>query len=269
MKLLLAACLFFLVSACQENVPSYNDLTANEQGYIRDLAGNNCRSDCLSDFTDIKATSNVQLAKFERGYYWKIEIPGTTVLDYLYVWKVTGTTVFFLYQQKTGTTTNHYFIKMTPTFNGEMVDDFRIQKCASKIPAITQSSSSFSIKFTDVMSTEGSTKYRTDTTYSGLDTTPAFFSLWSQKIFKEKLDSNSNVTSSENLAYKITYVADNADLLDTYSSYTNIKYCVYKYTNATPKTFIYPFELNCVETSATDPNASLGDANMSFTSADL
>lgn len=268
-KLALLFILLTLIS-CREEEGIWDELTAAERLALQQRASQKCLAGAAADFLKISETSNIEIAKYKRGDFWKITVPGTSTADYIYVWKVTSSVVYFLYQQKQGTTTYHQFIKMTPTFNGEMIADLRIQKCGSKTPAITQSSGAFTVKYLDALSTEGTTKYRTDTTYTGLDDHPSFYSIFSQKIFKEKLDTDNNVVSSENLTYSIAYEGNDAELLTSFSLYTNRKYCVFKYTNAVPKTFVFPFELSCTEVNADGVNPNtFGDAAMDFTSANL
>jgi len=262
--------LLLIVASCREEEGVWDQLTPAEIAALEARATQKCLAGSAANFTKIAETSNIEMAKYKRGDFWKITIPGTTTPDYLYVWKVTGSAVYFLYQQKQGSTTYHQFIKTTAAFNSEMIADIRIQKCASETPVITQSSSSYSVKYVDILSTEGSTKYRTDTTYSGLDSYPVFYSIFSQKIFKEKLDSDGNVASSENLTYSIAYEDDDAELLATFSLYSNRKYCIFAYNNLVPKTFTYPFSLSCTNTNedAVNPN-TFGDATLDFTSANL
>ena len=268
MKFLLLICLFVLASACGENVPSYDKLNDAEREYIRNRNQLECLNDSEKDFNSFAKSSNSEMAKYRYRDVWKIttDSKGT---DYIYVWKVTGTTVYFLYQQKLGSTTYHKFIKMTPAFNAEMVQDLRIKMCANKNPAITNSSSSITVKFLDILSTEGSTKYRTDTTYTGTSGQPMFFSSFSQKIFKEKFKTDSDtVESSENFTATIAYENNNASLLTAYSDYTNRQYCVFKYTTSTAKEFVYPFELNCVDGATTNANPGT-DTTLDFTAAEL
>jgi hypothetical protein len=268
LKYCLLISLFILASACGENIESYDKLTKEEQEYIRTRASAECLADSAKDFTTIKKNSNAEMAKYEIGDFWKL-VQGSTT-DYLYVWKVSGTNVYFLYQQKLGSTTYHKFIKMTAAFNGEMIDSIRTLKCDSKNPAITNSSSSFSVKFLDVLSTEGTSKYKTDTTYSGTSGQPGFYSTFSQKIFKEKFKKDSDdIESSENLTATITYESDDAELLATYAEYSNKQYCVYKYTpGTTAKAFVYPFDLNCVDGASTNANPGT-DTTLDFTAAEL
>lgn len=270
MKYCLLICLFILASACGENIESYDKLNAKEQEYIRNRASAECLADSESNFKTIKKNSNAEMAKYEEGDFWKTVIQGGAT-DYIYVWKVSGTTVYFLYQQKLGSTTYHKFIKMTAAFNGEMIDSIRTLKCASKNPVVTNNSSSFNVKFLDVLSTEGTTKYRTDTTYTGSAGQPAFFSTFSQKIFKEKFKKDTDdVESSENLTVTVAYENDDAELLATYGEYTNKQYCVFKYTSGTAKSFVYPFDLNCTDNATTNANPDpAGDATLNFTAAEL
>lgn len=283
MKLILLLGLALFISSCEESIPSYDTLNSNEQTYIREQAQRKCEANTAGILTNLKETSNRKMSTFKRGDFWEITVIGTTSPDYVYVWKVEGTTVYFLYQK--GKDSSHNFIKMTPTFNGEMFDDLRIQKCATKIPLITLSATSYSVKNVDVLSTQGADKYRTDTTFSSQDDYPAFFGLFAKKVFKEKLDTNGNVVSSENLTNSIAYKGNNADLFTTFDQYSGKKYCVFTYGNGPPKTFTLLtdtqelFGLTCTTTiatspacpvtAATNPNDGLGDATLDFTTCDL
>jgi hypothetical protein len=271
LKLILLLALALLFSSCEENIESYDTLNPDEQAYIQSQARIKCENNTANILTTLKETSNTQMARFARGQYWEITVIGTTTPDYVYVWKVDGTTVYFLYQK--GKDSTHNFIKMTPTFNGEMFDNLRVQKCATKIPLITLSASSYSVKNVDVPSTSGADTYRTDTTFSSLDDYPAFFGLFAKQVFKEKLDTNGNVVSSENLTNSIVYKGNNAVLFATFDLYSGKNYCVFTYANGPPKTFTLLanpdelFDLTCVTNSATNPN-TFGDATMDFTPSD-
>lgn len=248
-------------ASCGEEIESYDTLSDQEQSYIRQRASIQCLADSLGTISKYKDVSNKNLLALKRGDHWKIVTAGVTTPDYMYVWNVVGTKVFLLYQQKIGNTTYHKFIKLTSVLNGEMIDDLRIQKCASKIPAITNSSSTFTIKFLDQFKPEGTVRYRSDLTYSSTSSLPALFSIFSMINLKKKLNDNNEVVSSETFTNSITYENDNGTLFATYAEYDEKQYCVPQYTNSSPKTFVFPFELNCVPSG--DPNAG-GDPDMNF-----
>ena len=259
--------LFVLVVSCnQEEIASFDDLTPGEQAAIQAAAKTKCLSESLSNFTNFKTNSNAELAALARAQYWKIVYTNAaaTSTNYIYVWKVTASAVYFLYQQTVESSTTYRFIKMTQAFNGEMIDDLRIQKC-DKTVAVTQSSSTITVKFTDVTSTEGTDNYKTTTTYTANSTYPAFFGALQRAIAKKKLNTSGTVASTESISYKITYVGNNATLNDLYTDYTaaNRKYCVHKYVPGPPKSFTFPFDLNCEDAVTPDSNPST-DATLNF-----
>jgi hypothetical protein len=270
LKYFLFLSLIILATACGENVQSYNKLTESEREYIREEAARKCKSDTADATEDFIKNSNQELVRFQRGDHWKITVPGLTNPDFIYVWNVVGSTVYFMHQQQSGGATTHKFIKMTAAFNGQMIEDLRVQKCLSKVPAISINSSSITIKYLDNLTTEGTTKYKSDKTYTASSGQPAFFSTFALKIFKEKLNDDDDVVSSENITASIAYENDDGSLFNTYAQYSPRQYCVFKYGATTPKTFTYPYELNCVpgETDNANPNPT-ADPTMDFKASDL
>ena len=264
---------FFLVtllllsaSCVQEEIASYDDLTLGEQTEIQNRSRDLCLSESSSDFSLFKTDSNANVASLTRGMYWKVVYTsGTnTSTNYIYVWKVDGSNVYLLYQQTIESATYHSFIKLTENFNGEMIDDLLVQKCDKTI-SLTQNESSYTVTFTDVASTEGTVNYKTSTTYSSTSSFPAFFGALNRDVTKKKLNDSNTVVSTETFSYKVSYVgSDTTTLNSAYTTYSNRKYCVHKYTNATPKTFTFPFDLNCKDTTTDQSNQSPGDATLDF-----
>ena len=164
-KLFLFSLLFLSIGCVQEEIESYDDLTPDEQEDIRNQSQQKCLNESQENFTNLITSSNSNMASFTRGQYWKVTYTaGSTTSDnYIYVWKVDGTTVYFLYQQLIESTTYHNFIKVTQAFNEEMFDDLLVKKCNYTL-SVTQGDSSYSVKFTDVATTEGTTDYKTTTT---------------------------------------------------------------------------------------------------------
>jgi hypothetical protein len=266
-KLLSLFILLVLIVSCnEEEIASYNDLSTDEQTAIRAAAQIKCLSESSSNFTTFKTNSNAELAALARAQYWKVVYTNAaaTSTNYIYVWKVTASAVYFLYQQTVESNTTYSFIKMTQAFNGEMIDDLRVQKC-DKTVAVTQSSTSITVKFTDVTSTEGTDNYKTTTTYTANSTYPAFFGAIQRAIAKKKLDTNGNVASTQSISYNITYMGNNATLNTLYTDYTaaNRKYCVHKYVPGPAKSFTFPFTLNCEDAVTPDSNPST-DTTLNF-----
>jgi hypothetical protein len=259
--------LIFGVACVQEEIPSYDDLSQDERDEIDQRSAQKCLDESASDFSEFKTDSNSNLADFTRGDYWKLEYSNgtTTYNNYVYVWKVTASAIYFLYQQTIESTTYHKFIKMTSTFNGEMIDDLRVQKCNVSDPlSVSESASSISVSFQDVETTEGSTDYKTTTTYSTNSNYPAFFASLNKEISKKKLNDDGDVTSTEKFSYKISYVGDDEDVLESsYANYSNMSYCVHNYNPTALKSFDFPFELNCENDGVTNANPST-DATLDF-----
>lgn len=251
-------------SCKEEEVASWDDLTAGEQEALRQRARTKCYASSNSDLADIKDKSNLKLSKYERGYHWKIEVAGQTDTDNLYVWKNDGTNIYFLYQ----TANKVQFIKMTQAFNSEIFDHLRLLKCEKADPnlVVSLNSSSFSIKRLDIPETCSGERCRVDYTYTGSSTVPAFFFVHQYTKKQEILDDDGDVTSTKNLEYKISYIGEEDEKLeDFYTDYSGREYCVFEYSG-TPKVIEIPFKLAC-STNA-DPN-TFGDASLNFPASEL
>jgi hypothetical protein len=263
-------CFFlFTLYSCEENVPSYDDLSSDEQDYIRTIAESKCRSDLELSIANFKENSNEQLASYERGQYWKLELSkGTTVqsTDYIYVWKVTGTDVYFLLQKTSGTGYEYKFYKMNQTYNSDMIDDLVDKKC-TKTYSMGISESSISITFSNLLSSEPPTSYKSDLTYTAGSSTPAFFGLYNFSQAKKKLDDDGDVVSTENFTYKVTYGGNDADLADLYTDYTNAKYCLIDYADGSSgtKDLTFPYTDNSCTTSVSGPVNPGTDLTLDFT----
>lgn len=257
-----------MVTSCQESIPSYNDLSASEQDYIRTFSINRCKSEGASNISKFKTASNSAFGDYYRTQYWKIELTKDSTVqstDYLYVWKVDGTTVYFLKQSAVGTGQEYKFYKVTQDFNSAMIDDL-LQKRCEKTYSITNSSSSAAVTFTDLTSTEPPDSFKSNYSYSITSGTPLFFMNYNYTQLKKKLDTSGNVTSSTNYAYKITYGGTTTGLESSYTSYSNAKFCIFDYTepDATSKDFVFPYTDNNCSTNSTGPTNPGTDATMNF-----
>ena len=270
MKLLLL-CFLILLSGCHEEKGIWSSLTNDERTYLQNRAAEKCRNDAQSNFEDLATTSNNYLVDFERGDYWKVTVSDSTTARNLRVWKVDGNNVYFLYYDPS--VTSNKFIKMTTTENSEMFEFLRTKKCETTATlVITQSSTSVTVKRNDIPSTQDVTSYSSDFTYTGTNKTPAFFAAFSFTEKKEKLDSNNNVVSTENLINKIEYIGKDTDVLETsFTSYTPRRFCIYEYSGVgTSKLYTFPFKHLCTDDNADGANPnSAGDSSMDFTSAEL
>jgi hypothetical protein len=268
-------CFFlFTLYSCEENIPSYDDLSSDEQDYIRTIAESKCRTESEAPITNFKENSDEQLASYVRGQYWKLELSkGSTVqsTDYIYVWKVDGTNVYFLLQKTSGTGYEYKFYKMNQTYNDDMIDDLVDKKC-TKTYSTTISESSISITFSDIQSSEPPTSYKSDFTYTASSSTPVFFGLYNFSQAKKKLDDDGDVVSTDNYTYKATYGGSDADLADLYTDYTNAKYCLIDYIDgSTPgtKDLTFPYTDNSCTTSTLGPTNPGSDTNLNFPASEL
>jgi hypothetical protein len=268
-------CFFlFTLYSCEENVPSYDDLSSDEQDYIRTIAETKCRSESEAPIANFKENSNEQLASYVRGQYWKLELSkGSTVqsTDYIYVWKVDGVNVYFLLQKTSGTGYDYKFYKMNQIYNSDMLDDFVDKKC-TKTYSMTIAESSISVTFSDIQSSEPPTSYKSDFTYTASSSTPVFFGLYNFSQAKKKLDEDGDVVSTENYTYKATYGGSDADLADLYTDYTNAKYCLIDYANGSPsgtKDLVFPYTDNSCTTAIAGPTNPGSDTDLNFPASEL
>jgi len=256
--------LSFVISCKQEEVPSWDDLTDAERQELRDRASTKCYSSSNSDLADIQDKTFDKMADYEPGYHWKIEVAGQTETDNLYLWKKSGTNFYFLYQ----TADKNQFIKITQGSNSDMLTYLRKMKCdkASDLLVVNLNASSFSIKELDEPGTCSGTRCKVDTTFTGSSSTPAFFGFYQYTKKQELLDDNGNVTSTKDLAYKISYIGEEPNNLeDIYTDYNSREYCIYTYAlpvlPATTNSYTVPFALTC--STIGNPN-TFGDTTLNF-----
>ena len=274
MRKLIYCFFLFTLYSCEENVPSYDDLSSDEQDYIRTIAETKCRSESEAPIANFKENSNEQLASYVRGQYWKLELSkGSTVqsTDYIYVWKVDGVNVYFLLQKTSGTGYDYKFYKMNQIYNSDMLDDFVDKKC-TKTYSMTIAESSISVTFSDIQSSEPPTSYKSDFTYTASSSTPVFFGLYNFSQAKKKLDEDGDVVSTENYTYKATYGGSDADLADLYTDYTNAKYCLIDYANGSPsgtKDLVFPYTDNSCTTAIAGPTNPGSDTDLNFPASEL
>jgi hypothetical protein len=268
-------CFFlFTLYSCEQNIPSYDDLSSDEQDYIRTIAESKCRSDLELSIANFKENSNEQMASYVRGQYWKLELSkGTTVqsTDYIYVWEVDGVNVYFLLQETSRNGYEYKFYKMNQEYNSDMIDDLVDKKC-TKTYSMTISDSQIAITFTDKQSYEPPTSYKSDLTYTASSSTPVFFGLYNFSQAKKKLDDDGDVVSTENYTYKATYVGNDAKLNPLYTDYENEKYCLIDYANgSTPgtKDLTFPYTDNSCTTEIAGPTNPGTDTDLNFPASEL
>lgn len=278
MKYLLLLLLILAAVSCkEEEIPSFDDLTAGEQAALRARASQRCFSDSLKAFTGFKTDSNQKLTDYDRGDSWQINYKSgtTTSSTKVYVWDRTATAIYFLYVYKTDLDDSYDFIKMTTTVNGQMIDDLRTKKCdqTEKIRTISSPSSTITIKFSKVKTTVDDIDYETDTTYTGNEDLPIFFTNYAKKVVKRKYKDSGSLDSTETAEYTMAGLVDRkSDLKDAYTEYPSgsTRFCIVNYNVGTPNTFNFPYApLNCKSAAGTNVNTG-GDAAFDFTpSTDL
>jgi hypothetical protein len=283
LRYLLILSLLLSQLGCRSEESLWDELNEDERNFLRDKERLNCEAESEQNFQDLAQGSTNNLLNLQRGDYWKVTVSDSTSPRNLRVWSVDTENVYFLYFDPTSR--SNFFIKVTALVNSEMFEDFQKKKCNKKSGyTIEASSSSVNLLRKDVATTEDSTRFLTDFTFSTSSSLPAFFSYFNVAETKKKLDSSGNVASDEKLINKIEYVGNetSTDVLKVnFNEYSPRRFCIIKYSGSPGEVGVkklysgptYPFtsNLNCTPDGAdgSDPNATGADPSMSFTSDEL
>lgn len=267
MKFLSLLLIVLSLIACREEEGIWDELTQAEQDALRERSYNKCIAAGTDDIETFKENSNANLVAYQRGQYWKVELSKGDTLqstDYVYVWKVDGTNIYFLYQKTNGTGFTYKFYKMTSAFNGEMVDDALEQKCRETYTTTT-SSSTITTTFTDIATAEPPNNFESDYTYTAKSNQPMFFANLVYKQVKDKLDDNDRVVSTETYNYKITSGGVDTDLLAAVYTTYSAQYCLFDYViDGAEKDLVFPYTDSSCTTSGAGPTNPGADATLNF-----
>jgi hypothetical protein len=279
LKLIFLLGLILLLSSCEENIQSYDDLSADEQLYIRTRARVKCMAETEDDILDIIETSSSALLAYTRLDTWKLEYSKNNALietSKIYVWKISGSTVYFLVSYVEAGTTSSKFVKFTNTVNSEMFQDLRTKKCDKDLTLSISPSLLTGTILEGPTTIDDNSYYKVTNTYSYTNPYPSFFGLINKKRVKKIYnDDTDTVTSTETYNYVITRITDVASLDTDYTDdtlYPNKKYCVVDYTAAVPNVYPLPnasdFGLSCTTNTSPGPDPD-GDTVENFDSLEL
>lgn len=238
MKYLLLLTLILLAVSCEENVPSWDELDAQERQNIRNRSSAKCKTDSEANIKKHLNNAREKMLGMARKQYWKIEF-GENVANssketsYIYVWKRVGETVYFIHRDKSE---NISFIKMTADFNEKMLRDMLERNCeedsADNI-VVSTGASAASIFIKDRSFASPPDYYKLDTTFKTESRYPVFFVryLYEQKKKKLKESGSSTVTETKTYIAKITATDDDfEDLPASYTGYTDPEFCIPDFT---------------------------------------
>ncbi|MBA2405312.1 MAG: hypothetical protein H0V66_11120 [Bdellovibrionales bacterium] len=277
MKISFFLIVLLILSACRKEEAIWDELDAADRLVIRNRANSKCLAQALDDLTDIITTSNTELTRFARLDTWKLEyLKETAVIETskIYVWKVSGTTVYFLFSMIEGGVPTNKFIKFNTTTNSEMLADLRKKKCDKSDESLTVSISRqlFTAKIVEARATVDADTYSiTTATHTFADELPAFFGYFVKKRVKKSYNDETDVVkTTETFNYKITRITDAVSLSTDFtndSTFPSKTYCVVDYTAGTPNVYNKPnvanYSLECSTSSTLGPDPD-GDTVENF-----
>jgi hypothetical protein len=239
--------LFVLLTliSCREEEGIWDKLTPAEQAALLARSQTKCLANAATDILDITDTSNTEMLNLARLDTWKLEYKKDSALietSNVYVWKVDGSTVYFLFSLIEGGSTSNKFVKMTNVTNSELFEDLRQKKCTSGLELSVSRTLLSAVIEEGEVTIDADTYYKFKATHSFHDELPAFFGFFNKKREKSIYNtSNDTVKSSEKYEYIITRITDVTSLSTDFtnnSTYPNKTYCVADYTAGTPN--VYP-----------------------------
>lgn len=261
MKVATLLLVLFTLISCREEEGIWDELTLAEQAAIRARSQAKCLANVATDILDITDTSDTELLRFTRLDTWKLEYKKDSALietSKIYVWKIDGSTVYFLFSLVEGGSTSNKFVKMTNVTNSELFEDLRQKKCISDLDlSVSSTLLSAGIEEGEV-TIDSDTYYKFKATHSFHDELPAFFGFFNKKRVKTIYNtSNDSVKSTETYDYIITRIDDISSLSTDFSNNTtfpNKTYCVVDYAAGTPNVYPLANALNYALECSSDVN---------------
>ena len=243
-----------LLTACNEEVPSWDDLSAAEQAALRNRQQTECLADTASHFTGFTTTSDDNFygtSAYAEGTTFNHTFSEGSTSRYTHkitIWKVTTTDIYLLIDID-DTTDEYRFLKIPKTTNDAMITDLQTKYCdrsTSSDSTLTISTSAKTYK----KITTGTTKEITYTfTYS--TSLLAYLSKYKETRKEQPLDSNGDATgTATNYTGTLSSGASETNIpkYDTYAEYvaTGIPttLCLVDYS-------AIPYSMTCDATGAT------------------
>lgn len=238
MKYLFLLSLLFTVVSCEEEVPAWDKLDAQERANIRSRNSQKCLTNAESGIKQHAKNAREKMLGMERKHYWNLETglstDSTKDKSNIYVWKRTGEAVYFVYRDEKEKV---IFIKMTASFNERMLRDLMEKNCTEDSAdnvVVTTSSSAASILIKDRSFSSHPKYYKLDTTFKTESKYPIFFLkyLFEQKKKELKESGSSTVVKTETIVGKVESSGnDYNELPSTYDpGFSDPEFCIPKFT---------------------------------------
>lgn len=179
MKIVLGLTILLLVASCtQEEVPSYDDLTADEQTAIQNASHDKCVAEVAAIYNQFITSSNgiYTSSAYNREDGFEFLLKNGTATEQtiqIKVWKQTPTEIFFYISDDKAS--GDYFLRWQKTDNEQMINDLKDAHCLRPvIYTSTISSSTLTMKYEYTLAKAPDHEDYVDT-YTMPFSQPAFF----------------------------------------------------------------------------------------------
>ncbi|MCE3012174.1 MAG: hypothetical protein LW878_03830 [Proteobacteria bacterium] len=232
MKSSIFIALLFVLVACQEEKPIWDQLTPAEQAAVRAQAEADCLAEAATRFTNFKTESTKVFSStsWNRNKQWRHVLKNGETEDTrtdFQVWKQTATELYLWVKVTKGSDVTDFFLRLTAAENDDMIDDVKANICSKTLTSTSRSSTGPVSASKTYTQTAGSEKREFTDTYNFDFTYPAFFGAnhnFGRKIVTKKVSSN-EVISTLNLTSTFSSVTGADDLRSSYTDGYTQKFC--------------------------------------------
>lgn len=235
-NLLLLLPVLFLLTSCEEEVESYDDLTADEQLAIQNMGRDQCLAKSEETFNKFKNDSAQVFtsAAYNRGQGFKFQLKNGTAefktINFS-VWKQTANEIYFLVNDSI--LGGNYFLRITKLDNEAMINDLKAVYCARpQIYTSSATSSSLTMSYLNEFPEDTNTT-QNDDRYLMYFNELAQFATYRVTRTKKVLDKDRNQVGNTETFTSSLSDQDKTFDYNTPNSYAT-KYCVL-YQNGTYK----------------------------------
>jgi hypothetical protein len=213
-KTLALVSLFLLTLSCEERIGKYNDLTPDEQNYIRERSRLQCVDSYFSIYDRFKKRSATEVfgsANYdrERGFYNEYKGPSSTRKVDIAIWKQTATEIYFYITEELEGKSS-YFLRVTQAQNEAFIDQLLDDHCRKVYKSSTGSDGPLSVVYEFDKINSNNRDYYTDT-YTLEFNKLAFFGRFKKSRSVDTRTISDNTRVGEVQSYTSTLVAKNFD----------------------------------------------------------
>lgn len=212
MQQILLLIILLTLSSCREEESRWNELSADEQAYLRSRARVKCEEDNANAYKNYKKLSGESFASSTYNRAKGVEIKFkqgdvVTITTDMKVWKKdTINDVLYFYVTRTNSdySTDSYFLRLPVSQNDDIINDFLSDQCEEIYTASLGSSGPLSVKYPYTVPIS-SGKYEYTDNYSFKFDEPAF--LGSYRLSRKVVTYNSDgkQTNSATFATTLTH----------------------------------------------------------------